>query len=171
MKKIYTDFGLISIESNTISILNSIDTFKICKNDNNYNIVTKNKKNYCSGLYYDKDIIKNNKILLLNQSIKIFRINNKYLNYISYMKNKNLAELFEKAYLQNLIEDIYKDIKSNLFGKLLNYCKINAEKIHYIENDTIDLVNYFDNLQLNIIFYGIEKLLIQDLKNIFLHLA
>ena len=167
MKKIYTNFGLISIESNIISILKSINTFEIHKINNNYNIISGKSINHCSGLYYTENIIKNNKVILVNKIKKIFIVENKYLDYINFMKRINFTELFEKAYLQNLIEDIYKDIKSNIFIKLLNYCDINSEKYNYSNNGTINLEKYLDEEKLNKIFNGIERLLINDLEKIF----
>lgn len=168
MKKIYTNFGLISIESNIISILNSIDTFEIHKINNNYNIISGKSINHCSGLYYNENIIKNNRIILINKIKKIFIVENKYLDYINFMKRIDFTELLENAYLQNLIEDIYKDIKSNIFIKLLNYCDISSEKYNYSNNGTINLADYFEERKLNKIFNGIEKLLINDLNKIFL---
>jgi hypothetical protein len=167
MKKIYTHFGLISVESNIISIINSIDTFEIHKINNDYNINSGKSINHCSGLYYNKNIIKTNRILLINQNKKIFIVDNKYMDYINFIKKINFTELLENAYLQNLIDDIYKDIKSNIFIKLLNYCDISSEIYNYSNYSTINLADYFDDGKLNKLFNGIEKLLINDLENIF----
>ena len=82
MKKIYTNFGLISIESNIISILKSINTFEIHKINNNYNIISGKSINHCSGLYYTENIIKNNKVILVNKIKKIFIVENKFYRII-----------------------------------------------------------------------------------------
>ena len=143
--------------------------------------------NYTEGLFhlvYDY----NEYLPIIKDKMKVryFMIDKKYNSYLDLMErlDNNIANIIKRGIIKNLIEDLYSDIKNNMFISLLDICGIQNINIAFnksnikdeyqniiLENKHIDLnTPFLDTEFLMKIICGIEDNIINDLDTVFTYL-
>ncbi len=143
--------------------------------------------NYTEGLFhlvYDY----NEYLPIIKDKIKVryFMIDKKYTYYLNLIKKLdiNIANITKHSIIKNLTDDLYNDIRNNMFISLLDICgiqniniTINKSNIKdeyqniILENKHIDLnISFLDTEFLIKIICGIEDNIINDLDKVFTYL-
>ena len=143
--------------------------------------------NYTEGLFhlvYDY----NEYLPIIKDKMKVryFMIDKKYNSYLDLMErlDNNIANIIKQGIIKNLIEDLYSDIRNNMFISLLDICGIKNNNTSFnksnikdeyqniiLENKHIDLNKKFlDTEFLMKIICGIEDNIINDLDTVFTYL-
>lgn len=127
--------------------------------------------------YYEYELYVEDKLI-----VRTFIVDNKYQSYLDLIESIDgeLSNMFKKSIIQNMIEDLYNDIKNNLFIGLLDICNINNKyinsnknnieigKANIITEEHLDLTKTFlDNEFLLKIIIGLEDMIKTNIEQIF----
>ena len=166
----FTEFGELNISKDKNNKINYIKL----KYDNYYIIFKDNYIISNNGFQYSNEnnviTIKNRNfhIVCKNNSVKHFILNRKYSMYLEFMRdlNFNMASTIRKGYINNLVEELYKDIIDISYLNILNLCdKGKNMECRYISNFTVNALDYEieDTEFFNDVFILINKLIEEDI--------
>jgi hypothetical protein len=185
-------------ENNSITIRRNNNVYEIISSDKE-KIISNNGLNYYSKSettcikngnlssidsifhliydYYEYELYVEDKLI-----VRTFIVDNKYQSYLDLIESIDgeLSNMFKKSIIQNMIEDLYNDIKNNLFIGLLDICNINNKyinsnknnieigKANIITEEHLDLTKTFlDNEFLLKIIIGLEDMIKTNIEQIF----
>ena len=143
--------------------------------------------NYTEGLFHlVYDYNEYSPTIKDKMKVRYFTIDKKYNSYLDLMErlDNNIANIIKRGIIKNLIEDLYSDIRNNMFISLLDICGIKNINISFnksnikdeyqniiLENKHMDLNKTFLDMEfLMKIICGIEDNIINDLDTVFTYL-
>lgn len=207
MKNIITFYGILTLYYNQTNQISSLklensNSLTIRRDNDLYEIISSDKEKTISnnGLnYYSKlettcikngNFSSNDSIFHLiydyyeyniEEKVKVrtFIVDKKYKSYLDLIESieGELSNIFKNSIIQNIIEDLYNDIKNNLFIDLLCLCnnkyinKIENIKTNVITEEHLDLTKTFlDNKFLLKIVIGLEDMIKTNIEQIFKYL-